>query len=180
MDRSAALASDLPGGWKTLDPTPLEASFYGEAVRVLTPATCDELQDVIRFAEEQKLPLIPAGLGTHAYLGNPPASEGLVVSMREFHRVLRYEPGDFTVGVEAGVRLTELRETLRQNNQEVIVDFPLKAHGTMDAAEFEVGDQLLAVVQGKSGLASDGNEVRVFFFQLAQESCNLILEGPSF
>ncbi|HVR76428.1 MAG TPA: hypothetical protein VMT52_19015, partial [Planctomycetota bacterium] len=63
-----------------------ETAFHGDGP-VLTPASYDELSEVIRSAEASSTPLVPAGLGTHAYLGNPPPPGARVVSLRLFDQV---------------------------------------------------------------------------------------------
>jgi FAD/FMN-containing dehydrogenase len=109
----------------------MERAFYGEEAAVVTPRDLNELADVVRFAEERGVALIPSGHGTHAYLGNPPPSGALVVSLRRLDSILRYEPDDFTLGVQAGVPLAELRRALLAHGQEIAIDFPSTAAGTI-------------------------------------------------
>lgn len=120
-----------PASWGTRESTPQEAAFYGADTTVFTPSNYDELTEMVRFAEAKARPLIPAGLGTHAYLGNPPPADAIVVSMGNLNKVLRYEPDDFTMGVQAGARLTDLRTQLRKNHQALPVDFSTSAEGTI-------------------------------------------------
>jgi glycolate oxidase FAD binding subunit len=98
---------------------------------VVAPETHEELAEIIRQAEADRVPVVPAGLGAHAYLGNPPPQGALIVSTRRFDRVLRYEPDDFTAGVEAGMPLSAFREALARNDQEIPVDIPSSARGTV-------------------------------------------------
>lgn len=107
-----------------------ERAFYGGG-DVLIPESCEELSDVVREAHAQGSVLIAEGAGSHAYLGVPPDEEATVVSTRKLKQILRYEPDDFTIGVEAGLPLTELRETLRQNRQEIPIDFSSRSVGTV-------------------------------------------------
>lgn len=109
----------------------LELAFYGETAEVVLPASYEELLDIVRDAEARKVPLVPAGAGAHAYLGNPPPPDALVVSMERLDKVLRYEPGDFTIGVQAGLSLGELRKTLSEKDQEIPIDLPSQPQGTV-------------------------------------------------
>jgi len=111
--------------------SPLERAFYGEDARCFAPGSYEELAEIVREAEARKAPLIPAGRGAHAHLGNPPPRGAWVVSLRRLDRVLRYEPGDFTIGVEAGIRLDALRETLASNGQEIAIDVSSTSGGTV-------------------------------------------------
>ena len=76
----------------------------------------------MRDAERSRTPLVPTGHGAHAYLGNPPPLGSKILSLARLRRVLRYEPGDFTVGVEAGLPLEELAQVLDANGQEIPAD----------------------------------------------------------
>lgn len=108
-----------------------ELAFLGREATLHAPASDAELGDLIRTAEQEGRTLVPAGLGAHAYLGNPPPSGAWIVSLHRLNRVLRYEPGDFTVGCQAGVPLAELRAILEASGQEVGVDLPIEARGTV-------------------------------------------------
>lgn len=111
--------------------SPHERAFYGEEARLRVPRSYEELAEIVREAEASRAPIIPAGRGAHAYLGNPPPRGAWVVSLRRLDRVLRYEPGDFTIGVHAGLPLGALREQLLRNDQEVPLDWPRGAAGTV-------------------------------------------------
>lgn len=108
-----------------------ELAFYGETARVVLPTSYEELLDIVRDAEARKIPLVPAGVGAHAYLGNPPPPEALIVSTARLDQVLRYEPGDFTIGVQAGLPLGELQKILSEKGQEIPIDLPAQPQGTV-------------------------------------------------
>jgi len=113
------------------DPSPLEEAFFGPDVLIRTPGSASEAADLVREAAGRKETLTPGGLGTQAHLGTPPPPGTTVVSLARLDRVLRYEPGDFTIGVEAGVRLDALRETLASNGQEIAIDVSSTSGGTL-------------------------------------------------
>lgn len=127
--------------WQTGPPTALEAAFYGDSIDRVFPTSYEELSETVRFAEATGRPLIPAGRGTHAHLGNPPPPRALVVSMERLNSILRYEPDDFTIGVQAGLPLSELRKVLEENGQDMVGDYPRQAPGT-------VGGYLAAAMPG--------------------------------
>ncbi|MCZ6793629.1 MAG: FAD-binding oxidoreductase [Planctomycetota bacterium] len=117
--------------WRRAEPSSLERAFYGDDIDRLLPESYEELSETVRFAEASGRPLIPAGRGSHAYLGNPPPPRAVVVSLERLASVLRYEPDDFTIGVQTGLPLKELREILRENGQDVVGDFARGATGTV-------------------------------------------------
>lgn len=108
----------------TVTPNAAETTFYGDNVEVLTPSSYDEVADILRDERERGRTVIPSGLGRHAYLGNQAQGPVTVLSLRELKSVLRYEPGDFTIGAQAGIPYDELRAELADNGQEIPVDVP--------------------------------------------------------
>ena len=105
--------------------------FYGDRVSIVTPETYEELADVVRSACEEKRTVIPTGGGHHAHVGVPPEGYVLAVSMRNLNRVLRYERDDFTLGVQSGMPLADLRRVLSENRQEIPVDVSSSYAGTV-------------------------------------------------
>lgn len=84
---------------------------------VVSPTLVMEIQDVLSFAAEKNLSVIPAGNGTKLGIGNIPSEVDLVLSTTKLNRVIEYEPADLTVTVEAGMRLMELQKDLAVNRQ---------------------------------------------------------------
>lgn len=107
-----------------------EMARYGDAVQVVTPATVNELRDAVRDAEAAGRGVAAAGLGAHGAVGAAPP-DTLLVSTAALKDVVKYEPDDFTIGVQAGMPLAELRERLAANGQELPVDFGAAAAGTV-------------------------------------------------
>ncbi len=84
---------------------------------VVSPTSVMEIQDVLSFAAEKNLSVIPAGNGTKLGIGNIPSEVDLVLSTTKLNRVIEYEPADLTVTVEAGMRLMDLQKDLAVNRQ---------------------------------------------------------------
>lgn len=131
----------LAAGWALESPSPLELAFYGVDAEKVAPATAADLVDLVHLAGETGRPLIPAGSSRRAYLGNLPPAGGIIASLRRFDSIRRYEPDDFTISVEAGMQLEDLREVLERQGQELAADHPRGAPGT-------VGGWLAAALPG--------------------------------
>jgi len=84
---------------------------------VVLPASVQEIQDVLRFASEQNLSVMPAGSGTKLGIGNLTQETDIVLSTTRLNKVIEYEPADLTVTVEAGIRLADLQTELKKNRQ---------------------------------------------------------------
>lgn len=111
------------------DGRPFEEACYGPECERVSPENERELADIVRGAEATLRPVVPAGAGTRAWLGSPPPRGALIVSLERFASVRAYEPGDFTIGVEAGFPLAELRRILAANGQEIAVHIPESDRG---------------------------------------------------
>lgn len=108
-----------------------EVAYYGEDVAVHAPSGIEELRDLVRFAETERRRIVPAGLGAHAGIADPPPAGALVVSACRFDAVAQYEPDDFTIGVGAGMPLASFRAALDEHRQELAVDLGRAARGTV-------------------------------------------------
>ncbi len=99
----------------------LERSFY-RADAALTPSSLDDLIEIVADAQSAGRTIIPCGTGTRAYLGRAPSDRVTLVSTAAMREVAQYRPDDFTLGVEAGVPLAEVKAMLEENRQEIPVD----------------------------------------------------------
>ncbi len=109
----------------------LEAAYYGDDAERIVPETREELVETLRGLEDAGRSIIPAGLGTHAYLGNLPRETPAIVSAEKLASIIAYEPEDYTIAVGAGLRLSELRAALLENGQELACDITASSRGTI-------------------------------------------------
>ena len=91
---------------------------------VVLPASTYEIQEVLNYASDSGLSVIPAGSGTKLGVGNPPGQVDLVLSTAKLDQVLEYEPADLTVTVEAGIQLATLQAKLAEHGQYLPLDPP--------------------------------------------------------
>ena len=84
---------------------------------VLTPATPQECSAVLKLACEHDQTVIPAGGFSHQGIGNIPEHVDILLAASRLDSILHYDAGDLTIGVEAGVKLADLQQTLAENDQ---------------------------------------------------------------
>jgi FAD/FMN-containing dehydrogenase len=101
---------------------------------VLSPSSYEEAASLVRDAEASGLRLVPSGLGNHLDRAALRSGGGAILSLARLSKVVRYEPGDFTVGVQAGAPLDVIEKTLAEHRQEIPVDAPLAPRGTIGGA----------------------------------------------
>jgi D-lactate dehydrogenase (cytochrome) len=77
---------------------------------VIFPRSKEEISNILKLANERKLPVTPWGAGT-SLEGNPiPSMGGIVLDMQEMNRILEEREGDFQVIVEPGVVYKDLNK----------------------------------------------------------------------
>jgi glycolate oxidase FAD binding subunit len=108
---------------------------------ILQPQNVEELRHALRSAAKDKLPIELFGANTKRLMAGAPAPAALRVSTAKLNRILKYQPRDLTVSVEAGIPLAELNRELSRNGQMIPLDGAYSDEGT-------VGGMLAANVSG--------------------------------
>lgn len=91
---------------------------------VVRPADADQVAEVVRFARAEKLALVACGSRSRLAVGMPPARYDVAVDMTRLNRIIAYDPGDLTVGVEAGIRVADLHAVLAEKGQHLPLQMP--------------------------------------------------------
>ncbi len=80
---------------------------------VFFPETEEDVSEVLKFANQYKIPVTAYGAGT-SIEGNPiPIKKGIVVSFEKMNKILEVYPEDMMVKVEPGVLYKDLNKELR-------------------------------------------------------------------
>jgi glycolate oxidase FAD binding subunit len=95
---------------------------------VAAPESTAEASALLRAAATLGLTVVPRGAGRLQHWGNPPDSCDLIVDTRRLDRIVEHVPADFTVTVQAGVRLRDLEQELAQAHQSVALYPPRPAY----------------------------------------------------
>jgi FAD/FMN-containing dehydrogenase len=96
---------------------------HGAAAAMFSPATTDEVAEIVRLAAELQVPLVPQGGNTGMAAGaTPPAdASAILLSLRRMNRIRSISADDRTAVAEAGVVL----QTLHEAAAEAAMRFPL-------------------------------------------------------
>jgi glycolate oxidase FAD binding subunit len=95
------------------------------------PATPAELADALRDAASRKRLIALGGNASKRLMGGPAAPADVAIATTALTRVLAYEPNDLTIGVQAGLRWSDLTQTLAANRQMIPLDPPFAALATV-------------------------------------------------
>lgn len=97
----------------------------------VAPGSADEMAEIVRIAAAERLALLSLGSQTKLDFGGIPDRYDIAVRTTRLNRVISYDPGDLTLSVEAGVRLSDLQTQLAEKGQFLPVDPPFAPAGTI-------------------------------------------------
>lgn len=89
---------------------------------VVEPPTPEDVAAVLAWCSSRGQSLIIRGGGTKSGYGRRASAVDVVLRTGSLARVLRYEPGDLTVTVEAGVTIAALNKVLGEHRQYLPID----------------------------------------------------------
>ncbi len=79
---------------------------------VIWPLNAEEISQILRIANERRIPVTSWGGGTSVE-GNPiPVRGGIVLNLQQMNRILEFMKDDLQVHVEAGIKFKELNQYL--------------------------------------------------------------------
>jgi glycolate oxidase len=80
------------------------AAYRTTPMLVALPERTDQVQALLRFASEQRIPVVARGSGTGLSGGALPLEKGILLVMSRFNRILELDPEACTARVQPGVR----------------------------------------------------------------------------
>lgn len=88
---------------------------------VVKPKTLEEIQGIIRLANERLMPVIPYSSGTDFHGGAVPNHGGLLVDLSQMNTISELDTNFWWVSVEPGVTFAQLKEELNKHGLRVLV-----------------------------------------------------------
>ncbi|GAV22059.1 FAD-binding oxidoreductase [Carboxydothermus pertinax] len=80
---------------------------------VVFPESTEEVVEIVKWANEYKIPLYPRGSGTNLSGGTIPAAKGVVVELNRLNKILEIDLDNLTATVEPGVIINDLNEAVK-------------------------------------------------------------------
>lgn len=115
---------------------------------VARPASSGEVAEVVKFAASEKLAIVPMGARTKLGIGMPPRQYDIALEVRRLDRVVAYDPGDLTLGVEPGMPLQRLEGVLAGHRQFLPLVAPFMNQGTVGGTIASGADSPLRQLYG--------------------------------
>ncbi len=91
---------------------------------VVSPATPEQLAQVLALARAEELAVVPRGSGVNLEQGAPPRRVDLVVDLRRLDAMVEHNPDDLTISVQAGMTAGALAARLAPHRQTLPLDPP--------------------------------------------------------
>jgi glycolate oxidase FAD binding subunit len=98
---------------------------------VIRPSTTQQLAEAMGELARERKTIRLGGAFSKDRLGGPVAAADETVSTSALNRILKYDPGDLTISVEAGLPFRELEQTLAAHRQMVPLDPGWAAQSTV-------------------------------------------------
>jgi hypothetical protein len=93
---------------------------------VVKPKDASEIQKVVRFANEQSVPIVPVSSSVHFEGAALPKQGGIILDLARMNRILEIDESNRRVRIEAGVTWSQLTTELEKKGLRMIM--PLLPH----------------------------------------------------
>jgi FAD/FMN-containing dehydrogenase len=93
---------------------------------VVFPKNTEEVQGIVRYANEHVIPVTPRSSGVGFYGAGIPSQGGIIVDLTRMNRILEVDARNKKVKIEPGVTWAQIQEEL--GKQDLMVSNPLLAH----------------------------------------------------
>jgi FAD/FMN-containing dehydrogenase len=79
---------------------------------VIFPKNTKEVSEVVKFANQKNLAIVPRGTGSKMSMGNPPKRLDLVICTSRMNHMIDVDTSNLTITVEAGVKFRDIQARL--------------------------------------------------------------------
>jgi FAD/FMN-containing dehydrogenase len=97
----------------------------GHAELAVKPTTVEQVQEIVRLAAAEQIPIVPCVARTNVGGLAIPSRGGVVVDLSQMNRVHELDRENMYALIEPGVTFGQLKELLDREAPELIVSFPL-------------------------------------------------------
>lgn len=84
---------------------------------LVRPASSEEVSKVLKYANENRIPVVPRGGGTGVVGGAIPVRPGIVLSMERMNRIVDLDEKNLMITLESGATLSQLLEALEKQGR---------------------------------------------------------------
>jgi FAD/FMN-containing dehydrogenase len=126
--------------------------YAGNALAVVFPADTQQVAEIVKLCAANQIAIVPQGGNTSLCGGSVPLTTGrqIVLNLSRMKRIRAIDPVNYTMTVEAGCILADVRETAQRHDRL----FPLELTATLNHCE--IGGNL-STNAGGNGVLRYGN-----------------------
>lgn len=84
---------------------------------VVKPSCSEEISEIIKYANEELIPVVPRGGGTGLCGAAIPTQSSIVLSLERLNKIVEFDDKNLMITTEAGVTLAELSEELKKHDK---------------------------------------------------------------
>lgn len=117
----ASIVGEQHVGARGLSAAQLEVNGVMPSAMV-SPGSADEIAAILQLANSRDLVVAPAGGFTQQDIGNVPQRIDILLNMGRMNTIAQYDPGDLTVGINAGMPVGQVLERLAEHQQWLPLD----------------------------------------------------------
>ena len=117
-----------------------DISFIPEnsPLMLVYPESKEEVQRIVRLANESKIPLVPVSSGQPRFNGDTvPEYSGIIIDFSKMKRIMKIDTVNRCAIVEAGVTLAELIPELKKHGMKLNIPLLLKASKSVVTSRLE-------------------------------------------
>jgi len=108
----------------------ITAEPEGKCDVVIMPDTAEEVQEIVKIANEKKIPVIPWVSGINFGSTATPVHGGIVVDLRRMNRILEVNEDDMYALIEAGVTWADIQGYLQEHHPDLRAGITWSPPGT--------------------------------------------------
>ncbi|WP_201712664.1 glycolate oxidase subunit GlcD [Rossellomorea arthrocnemi] len=82
---------------------------------IIVPKSTEEVSEVVKVCNEQRIPIVPRGSGTNLCAGTCPTEGGLVLLFTQMNKILELDEENLTITVQPGVVTLDLIHAVEEN-----------------------------------------------------------------
>ncbi len=90
----------------------LQGQIAGLPDFITWPETVEQISEIIKFANQEKIPVIPYGEGSGVVGGAIPVQGGIIIDMKKFNKILEINDENLTVTAQTGINGMNLERYL--------------------------------------------------------------------
>lgn len=89
-------------------------TYEGQSQCVVKPKTSQQVADILKYCNEQKLAVVPQGGNTGLVGGSQPVFDEIIISMQDMNKIIGFDESYGIVTTEAGAVLEDLHNYLNE------------------------------------------------------------------